>query len=84
MVKPRKYQPLVDYLAGQPAAIMSVSLTLAEIEALIGAPLPQTVATRIWWHNSRPHWRLVRAAGWRVAGVDFPSRRVTFVRVAGD
>ena len=78
MVKPRKYQPLVDYLAGQPAA--AVSLTFVEIEQLIGAPLPRTVATRIWWHNARPHWRLVRAAGWRVAGGDFPGRRVTFAR----
>ena len=83
MVKPRKYQPLVDYLAPLSAGTTSVSLTLAEIEALVGAPLPRTVATRIWWHNSRPHWRLVRAAGWRVAGVDFPGRTVTFARVAG-
>ena len=81
MVKPRKYQPLVDYLAAQSA--VAVTLTFVEIEELIGAPLPRTVAPRIWWHTARPHWRLVRAAGWRVAGVDVPSRRVTFARVAG-
>ena len=50
MAKPRKYQPLVDYLAAQSA--VAVTLTFVEIEELIGAPLPQAVATRIWWHNS--------------------------------
>ena len=80
MVKPRKYQPLVDYLAGQPAATTSVSLTLAEIEALVEAPLPRTAATRIWWHNARPYWRLLHAAGWRVVGFDVLGRRATFAR----
>ena len=83
MVKPRKYQPLIDYLAGQPVTTTKVSLTLTEIEALIDAPLPRTAATRLWWRNSRPYWRLLHAAGWRVAGVDIPGRTATFARHAG-
>ena len=46
MAKPRKYQPLADYLAAQPATTASVSLTLAAIEGLVGTPFPQTAATR--------------------------------------
>ena len=77
MAKPRKYQPLVDHLAAQPVATVTVSFV--EIEGLIGAPLPQLAPTRTWWHNSRPHW-LLRAAGWRVAHVDFAAHTVTFAR----
>ena len=84
MVKPRKYQPLIDYLAGRPVTTPSVLLTFTEIEALIDASLPQTASKRIWWRNSRPYWRLLHAAGWRVALIDVRSCSVTFARLAGD
>ena len=79
MGKPRKYQPLVDYLTTQPAAIVTV--TFAEVEALIGAPLPATARQRPWWYSDGPHVRMLRAAGWRMSDGDTVRRVVTFVRV---
>jgi hypothetical protein len=64
---PYKYQRLTDYLAALPAA--AVTLTLAEIEAIVGFALPPTARDRRFWTNSprgafdRRPW--VRA-GWRV------------------
>ena len=82
MGKPRTYQPLIDHLAGQPAATTSVSLTLADIEGLLGEPLPRAAGMRSWWHRSAPRWRLVRAAGWQVELVVFQRRVATFVLTA--
>ncbi len=80
---PSKYALLVDYLAAQPGE--RVHLSLAEIEAIIGAPLPPGARQRKWWQprqrypgvQSRMH-----AAGWRVVLDGFWGRTpvVTFVR----
>ena len=81
---PRKYDPLVAYLAARP--VDAVTLTLAEIEAIVGAPLPPTAYRPSFWVNSpqgvfgvRPWLR----AGWRVVRTDLHARppAVTFVRV---
>jgi len=40
----RKYQPLADYLAAHPAD--EVTLTFAQIEAILGAPLPSSAYLR--------------------------------------
>ena len=63
---PLTYQPLADYLAaqGSPAVI----LTLAEIETLLGAPLPPAAQEASWWTNA-PEAEQARAwlgVGWRV------------------
>jgi len=77
-----KYAPLTRYLRDQRGE--RLVLTFAEIEALIAAPLPAAASRSTWW--SRPlYWgqgRSWRGAGWRVASVDIPERRVTFVRGA--
>ena len=41
---PRKYEPLAAYLAA--LTIDEVTLTLVEIEAIIGAPLPRSAGVR--------------------------------------
>jgi hypothetical protein len=79
-----KYEPLRRYLAALPGD--RVTLRFAEIEAIVGAPLPASAENRPWWtneaHKARQHgWG---AAGWRVAHVDVHERVVTFVRVTPD
>ena len=48
MAKPRTYQPLIDYLAGQPATTTTVVLTFAEIGELTRRPLPASAYLRTW------------------------------------
>ena len=85
-----KYQPLADYLAAQTGN--EVTLTFAEIEALVGAPLPQTAMKTAFWVNRRSAWgmpgqaRAWAAAGWRVGTVllSLASPTVTFIRAGVD
>jgi hypothetical protein len=79
---PRKYDPLTAYLAG--LAVDQVTLPLAEVERIIGAPLPRSAAKAGFWGNTPdlaalPPWR---EAGWWVQRThlsgDPPT--VTFVR----
>ncbi len=83
-----KYAPLVQYLAVQ--SVDRVTLTLAEIEAIIGAPLPVGARGRRWWQIPLPSQtaplRLMREAGWRIVLDGFWGRTpvVTFVRDGSD
>ncbi len=84
---PAKYAPLARYLAAQSGD--RVTLTLAEIEAIIGASLPAGVRQRQWWVSTparRTLRPLVQAAGWRMALDGFWGRTptVTFVRVGAE
>jgi hypothetical protein len=81
--KPSKYQPLADWLAAQSGD--SVTLTFAQIEAILGQPLPVIArGTRSWWTGLR-RWHY-RSPPWRVAGWDVDTRHrkpgVTFRRIA--
>ena len=80
-----KYQPLADYLAAQPAAVTSLTLTVAEIEVIIGAPLLVSARARQWWTNlwSESQSRAWREAGWRVTGRAFRATppTITFGRL---
>ena len=76
------YQPLGAYLAQQPGP--THALTFAEVEAILGRPLPPTASAERawnWWTNDPGHsqadygWL---AAGWQVAGVDRGRQTVTF------
>ena len=71
--KPAKYAPLQRYLAAVSGD--TVTLSVAEIEAIIGAPLPQTAVQRQWWanHHKPPQGRAWLAAGWQTSRV--PQRR---------
>jgi hypothetical protein len=79
-----KYEPLRRYLAALPGE--RVTLRFAEVEAIVGAPLPASAGGQHWWTNyPRPaRLRGWGAAGWRVAHVDAFQRLVTFVRVPPD
>ena len=75
------------YLAAQSDG--RAMLTLAEIEAIIGAPLPAGARRRHWWISTssrRVVWPVVRAAGWRLVLDGFWGRTpaVTFVRDIAD
>ncbi len=82
--KPLKYEPLRRYLLAQSGE--TVTLTLAEIEAIIGTPLPASARRRPWWTNLRDHQPMHMlawwSAGWRASTVGLWSipPSVTFVR----
>jgi hypothetical protein len=83
----RKYEPLARFLAAVPADVAAITLTFAEIEAILGARLPSSAFGTSWWVNTT-NWRArsqARAwlnAGWRVGGRERRNaqRTVTFVR----
>ena len=80
---PAKYDALVSYLRAQPGD--RVALTLPEIEAIIGSPLPAGARRRQWWGSTwSPYMprQVVGVAGWRVVLGGFWGRTpaVTFVR----
>jgi DNA-binding XRE family transcriptional regulator len=74
-----KYYPLFKYLNRQPDTD-PIELSFAEIEKILGKPLPPTAqATRAWWANSNtPHGRAWQEADWVVDSVDFENRQVVF------
>ncbi len=76
-----RYQPLVDHLAA--LTERETMLTDAEIEAILGAPLPTSAYTgTVYWTDARfAHVQRWRALGWR-ARRDRRNRRVHFVRDA--
>jgi DNA-binding transcriptional regulator YiaG len=75
-----KYTPLRERLrrCGQD----ELTLTLTEIEAALGDPLPPSARTRRgWWSNRRhgsPQATAWMAAGYHVAHLDLEAGRVTF------
>ncbi len=80
----RKYAPLGRYLKSIPASLSGVTLSFADIERIIDAPLPRSATEHHhqWWANQSqgsraPHWD---AAGFKVDGVDLERRRVRFIR----
>lgn len=71
MLSQSKYYPLFEYLRQQPDSV-PLELSFAEIEAILGRPLPPTAAsTRAWWANSQTaQGRAWQEAGWLV---DYPN-----------
>ena len=82
---PAWYEPLLALLAVQPADTTTLTLTLAEIQALACGPLPASFATRTYWQRGGRgiHQRLA-AAGWRVWRVGDRASLITFVRLSGE
>ena len=84
--RPSKYDPLIDHLAAQSAS--EVTLTFADVERLLGEPLPQSAYKHgAYWANSAndPTHSWARrwvADGW-LAQVDQDAHRVVFRRGEG-
>lgn len=80
MTPKSKYYPLFQYLDRQPDAGLLLELSLAEIEEILGQPLPKSAKTaRAWWANSQTaHGRAWLEAGWLVDSVDFEAGLVLF------
>jgi hypothetical protein len=75
---PSKFTPLVTFLATR-GEEESVTLTLAEIEAIIGRPLATSAhVSPSWWvQASERHVRDLRAIGWRTPAGEGTDGRVS-------
>lgn len=75
-----KYQPLLDYLRRSDQLV--VTLTLAEIETILGSTLPESAyRSRGWWGNRSKG--ALQASAWMDAGylvdtIDLDQRQITF------
>jgi hypothetical protein len=64
-----KYRPLSDRLAQETAEEWRP--TFAEIEEVLGFPLPKAAQQAAWWSGGeKPHHKAWTAHGWEVGGVD--------------
>ncbi|HEY9799746.1 MAG TPA: helix-turn-helix transcriptional regulator [Leptolyngbyaceae cyanobacterium] len=77
-----KYQPLLKFLRGTDEN--EITLSFAEIEALINDVLPESAKSkRAWWSNRRQGALQASAwieAGYRVEDVDFDQQQVKFYK----
>ena len=79
-----KYTPLEEYLKGQNET--EISVRFADIEKIIGKPLPPSARKHCaWWSNdftsTHVQARAWGNAGYRTEQVDMESEKLTFVRV---
>jgi hypothetical protein len=79
---PSKYGPLYTRLRALPDGQTEVTLTFAEMEMLIGGPLPPSAGTPDYWATSYTAARYWKAAGFR-AELQRHARRVLFTRQGG-
>jgi hypothetical protein len=80
-----KYDALRRYL--ETTSEPRVPMTFAEVERIVGRPLPKSHADRSWWSNNPRNSGLTRQwlqAGFTAEAVDMPGRRLTFLRRASD
>ncbi len=77
-----KYDPLGDYLRSRPGR--ETPVTFAEIEKIIGTPLPPRAQFHpAWWSNNPSNNTMTKVwldAGFRTERVDISGRRLVFVR----
>jgi hypothetical protein len=77
-----RYIRLAAWLADQPADVEQLSVSLGDIESLLGAELPFNSRFPSWWRNDtrRMHSRAWLTAGWQVHTMDPEGETVTFTR----
>lgn len=76
-----KYIRLAAHLASQPSEVRRITLTVPEIEEIVGEELPDNARFPSWWRNDgkKMHSRAWLTAGWKVDAVGERSR-IEFVR----
>jgi hypothetical protein len=79
MLPVRKYTPLLHYLAALPPAQQTVTLTMAELEQLLGCSLPASAWSRTYWRSSHVARSTWQARGFS-ARLDYRPWQVTFTR----
>ena len=76
----KRYRRLAAYFETQPPS--PLTRTFAQIEGLLGGPLPLGAYSPAWWAwPSMAVPQVLADIGWQVAAVDVPARTVTFTRV---
>lgn len=78
-----KYEPLSRYLQNVPSE--SIDASFAQIESILGFPLPQSAFRhQAWWanesHGSHSHARSWQDAGWETCQVNRGRRTIRFER----
>lgn len=77
-----KYEPLQRWLRGQKGS--RIAITFAEIETIIGCPLPPSKANRAWWSNNPSNNVMTKewlAAGYETEQVDIGSEKLVFRKI---
>ena len=79
-----KYIRLAAFLAGQPAEIECIRMSIPEIEEVVGDRLPANARLPSWWRNDerKMHSRAWLTAGWKVSQIGGDAE-VEFVRSQG-
>lgn len=78
-----KYDDLAEHLSRIQDDRLTVTLTLAEVDRIVGGLPPSAYRIRQWWANdSKVEARAWRSAGWHVdtGGVDYNAQKVRFAR----
>jgi hypothetical protein len=77
-----KYIQLAAYLASRPPSAVEITMTLKEVEDIVGESLPANARFPSWWRNDhhRMHSRAWLTAGWEVAEMNGKDATVVFVR----
>ncbi len=87
MARTHWYDGLLTLLRDSPGEMETVTLTVTEVRAVGGQPLPPSAGTRSYWRNHGPGSMGSRLAaiGWRVAHVQrHDTFTLTFVRASAD
>ena len=68
---PSKYEPLELYLRAIPSTTKEVTLSFAEVERIVGTPLPASAKShRPWWGNQKDSKTRPQAHAWLSAGFE--------------
>lgn len=81
-----KYIRLAAYFADQPASVDRLVLSVSDIEAVVGEPLPTNARFPSWWRNDhrKMHSRAWLSAGWEATQMRAQDQTIEFVRARGD
>ena len=79
----KRWDVLRDWLKQQPATPHGMLVSFADLQTLLGGPLPSSALKHTsWWSNKNVQEAQVNAwldANWQVAHVDFGRKEVTFL-----